>query len=189
MQASFRSLCSSRKVFIMHSLNESLSARQLLQKAMWDRLISCIWSNETFIQEKFVREWEIAKSVKLQQKSKIHCWKKKYRVLSMFESLSYQSQYFEIIEQASSTIENLKRIFFSENIKNSCWKNNILVTEKKISFFSKKIAKKALQKKQKYLLSSHTQLTQVLCHKNDWFSKASETQSEKKSSFRMQLSH
>ena len=94
-----------------------------------------------------------------------------------------------MIEQAFLMTEDSKKIFSSKNVENSCWKNDVLIVEKKVSFFSEKIAKKALQEKQKYSLSSHTQLIQALCYKNDWFSKISETQSEKKSSFKMQLSY
>ena len=176
-------------MFMIHSLNESLSARQSQQKAMQDRLISHIWSNKASAQEKSVREQTIAASVKLQWKSRVCFWKRKYRVLSMFESLSYQSWCSEMIEQASSTTEDSKRIFSFKNVEDSCWKDDILVAEERISFFSEKIAKKALQEKQKYSLSSYTQLMQALCHKDDWFSKVSETQSEKESSSKMQLSH
>ena len=48
-----------KKVFMMHSLNEFLFIKRLLQKAMWDRLISCIWSNEAFIWEKSVKKQKI----------------------------------------------------------------------------------------------------------------------------------
>ena len=72
-----------------------------------------------------------------------------------------------MIGQASSITENLKRIFSSESVEDSCWKNDVLVAEERVSLFSGKIAKKALQEKQKYSLSNHIQLMQALCHKDD----------------------
>ena len=156
---------------------------------MWDRLISHIWSNEVSAWEKFVREQTIAVLMKSQQKPRVHFWEREYRVLSMSESLSYWSWCSEMIEWASLMTEDLKKIFSLESVEDSCWKDDVLIAEERVSLFSEKIAKKALQEKQKYSLSSHTQLMQALCHKDDWFSKASETQSEKESLLRMQLLH
>ena len=62
----------------------------------------------------------------------------------MSESLSYQSWCSEMIEQASSITEGSKKIFSLESVEDSCWKDDILVAEERVSLFSEKIAKKAL---------------------------------------------
>ena len=88
----------------------------------------------------------------------------------MSENLSYWSQCFEMIEWTFSTTETLRefsikwtlsttkalqKMFSIKTVKNSCWKTDVLIAEERISFFSEKIAKKTLQEKQKYSLSSH----------------------------------
>ena len=79
--------------------------------------------------------------MKLQWKSRVYFWEREYKILLISESLSYQSQCSEMIEQTLLTAEDSKKIFFSEDLN---WKDNILVTEEKVSLFSKKITKKAL---------------------------------------------
>ena len=82
--------------------------------------------------------------MKLQWKSRVYFWEREYKILLISESLSYQSQCSEMIEQTLLTAEDSKKIF---SFKDLDWKNNILVAEEKINLFSEKIIKKVLQEK------------------------------------------
>ena len=94
-------------------------------------------------------------------------------------------------EQADASLitKDLREIFSLKIVEDSIWKHDILMTEERVSLFSEKITKKALQKKQKYSLLSQAQFVQMLCHKSNWVEKALKIQMKKKLLFWIQSSH
>ena len=86
----------------------------------------------------------------------------------MSESFSYQSQCSEMIEWADafSIIEDLKRIFSFKIVKDSVWKNDVLIAEKKVSFFFRKNYEESFTRETKvFIVESCTVDTSIMSQK------------------------